>query len=221
MTTMGTLYRQSGLGSVVREVWKAEGLSPPQGLNNLQVWDWLTRSDVAASLAIGLVPDVRLCIVAVASMTRQVVRFLGGAPYESLERAQLAAYGVDEGLWRASLVGVNQESVRRLQQPTVQHAPGGDHYRIQDWLTEALAAAMNVSNAVHLLSERTPPQVVRQQLYDAAGHAWMGLRGKLRDVDGRPDIEAQWVANQLLLDELRKVINPGCFSSVYLWERKQ
>jgi len=205
---------------MIRAVWQNENIRPPGHLSSGEVWRWLNRADVAFTCALSLVPDVRLLVATMSSMALLSVRFLGGEAAEATRRVELAAYGIEVGQWRAALVGLNRGSIERDQQPKFHSGPGVEAYVANDWSEEAWRAARCVNHAVGLLVERAPDGAIRQQLANGQYHCWRALRMKFRDVDGQADWVAADMANQLLLEVLRRAVNPGCFSSVFLWARK-
>lgn len=213
-------YRSKGLGQYIREAWQSERINPPQG-GDLAVWQWLNRVDVAWHTALSLVPDSRLLLVAGAGMARTLVRFVGEPMLETVQAIPLAAYGLEQGRWRAALVGQNAESIRRSQLPGVVSGPGAEVRRPQTWQDDAFLTAHHINQAMALFNGNAPGDLVRSELGASISHAWQGWRRKLETVDGMAPVLAKTCANQVLLVELRQVINPGLFGSVFLWARRE
>lgn len=222
MNNAEQVFHARGLGELVRQTWAQERINPPEGASNQAVWWWLNRVDVAWCMALALTPDTRLLLVVAAGMARSIVRFLGGPSLETVEVIPLLAYGLEEGRWRSALVGFNSESIALGQrpQPSVVSGPGGEFPRPKTWQEDARMAAVYCNGAMHLFSQRAPAEIIRSNLDEASKHAWRGWRSKLRDVDGMRDELAKTMANQILLKELREVIQPSVFSSVCLWRRR-
>lgn len=208
------LYREQGLGSFVRQFWVRERIQPPVQLDTNQVWEWINRSDVAASVAVHLVSDPRFLLVAFSAMARTVGRFWGPPVTSMLTAAELAVYGVDVELFGLELQRLDAEKRRHLGE-----LKGKPEWET-DWQTWTLSAACSVANSANLIHGGAPLDVVQVELCKIARCSWEGLRRKLKHVDGCSHESSKYIANTLLVDVLRHYITPQHFSATFTWARQ-
>jgi len=207
------LYREQGLGAFVREFWAKERIQPPLAFSTPQVWEWINRSDVAASAVLQLVPDPRFILVAFSTMAHQSLRFVGGAALETVRAGQLAAYGVDR-LQFQELVG-RLDSERSAYLRGIAGKPGME----TDWQTWGHSAAVGIVNSVNLINGNGPDELLRNELHKISNAAWESLRRKLKHVDGLHHETSKQVANAILLGELRELVTPQAFEATFTWRR--
>lgn len=199
---------------MVREFWVSERVRPPESLDTNQVWEWINRSDVGASVALHLIGDPRFLLVVFSAMARTAVRFWGGIPGDVLRSAELLVYGVDRELWPRQIQLLEGEKTRYLQ------GCAGKPAHETDWQTWTLSATCSVMNAANLISSGSPDELIRVELAKVANCSWEALRRKLKDVDGLSHESAKHVANHLLVDVLRHYITPQQFGATFVWGRQ-
>lgn len=207
------LYREQGLGAFVREFWAKERILPPSGFSTPQVWDWLNRSDVAASAVLQLVPDPRFILVVFTSMARQALRFIGGAALQTVNASQLASYGVDRLEWQALVSRLDEERRAFLQ------GCAGKPSKESEWQAWGHSCAVAIVNSANLIIQGGPDELLRNELHKISNCAWESLRRKLRDVDGIGHESAKHLANAILLGELRELVTPDAFQATFTWRR--
>ncbi len=207
------LYREQGLGPLVREFWLKERVRPPETYNTNQVWAWINRSDVAASVVLHLVPDTRFLLVVMSAMTRQIARFYGGIPVEALKSAELVVYGVDRDSWPRHVQLLEGEKCRYIQGLV------GVGNTETAWQTWALSAVCSVMNVATLITQGAPDELQRLELAKVANCAWEGLRRKLKG-DGMPHESAKDIANAILVEIIRHYVSPQQFGATFIWGRQ-
>lgn len=207
------LYRERGLGPMVREYWLRERVSPPETMNTNQVWEWINRSDVAASVALQLLPDLRFLLVVMSAMARAVARFWGGIPTETLQAAELVVYGVDREVWGRAVQLLEGEKTRYLQDSV------GRPQTETEWRTWTLSAVCSVANAANLIAQGAPDELARNELAKVAHCSWEGLRRRLM-ADGMPRESAKAIANAILVEAIRHYVNPQHFGATFTWARQ-
>jgi hypothetical protein len=209
---VGDIYRKEGLGAVVRELWKREHVDPPPTLRSSeQVWLWINRSDVAFSLVRYLVWDVRLMVLASASLVAPAAELCGGVSLKLLQASELVAYGIESERWKQLCNEAATEWAARM----ANRMPA----KPLTWQEHGSAAVNCVSNAIALMHAGSPPDKAVEALAYGAQNAWRALRDKYQEVDLLPYTAAVRVANEVQLRRLRKVVSPSLFQAPSRYER--
>jgi hypothetical protein len=203
------LYKKEGLRAVIRHMWGEDTELQKQLAQGdaREVWASVRRVDVASSLALLLVSDLRLVIQAALQVAGRIVNYCDPLTRQALEVGVSRLYDTREKAppEQAALLEEYTTAFRRRMAAALglPELPRTHIHVPEVWDVEAMTAVHALLALIGKLRNGFPEGMVRAETESALRMVLTATKHKLMTVDLLPEAEALRLAHEVLAAEFR------------------